>query len=205
MSLHQRGGEGVRPSKQGLPLPRITYEADGLAEARRMLYPLLEGVRKELEHGTGVELSPLLTEGAYMSYPNGGFYRRHIDSYPNTPQECRKFSYLLYCNPNWKPSDGGCLRLHDDGGAEVAPAGARPCYVDVEPRAGTLVVFRSDVPHEVLDTSASRLAIAGWFNSPPEGSAGRRTAIAALGATLVVGSALKAGLRAIGGASSADE
>ena len=58
----------------------------------------------------------------------------------------------------WTEDDGGCLRLYTDGGGEEAPAGAAPSYVDVEPKAGTLVVFRSDlVPHEVLDTTAPRV------------------------------------------------
>ena len=66
-----------------------------------------------------------------------------------------------------------------------------PSYVDVKPRAGTLALFRSDVPHEVLDTTASRLAVAGWFNAPPEGSSQRRTLIAALAGALVVGNGAK--------------
>ena len=72
-------------------------------------------------------------------------------------------------------------------------------HVDIAPRAGTLVVFRSDVPHEVLDTSASRLAMVGWFNAPPEGSSQRRTLIAGLPGALVVGSGVKAVLGGGGG------
>jgi predicted 2-oxoglutarate/Fe(II)-dependent dioxygenase YbiX len=131
--------------------------------------------------------------------PNGGYYRRHVDSYANTPQALRKFSFLLYCNEEWTQADGGCLRIHTDGGGEMAPSGTPPSYVDVEPTAGTLVLFRSDVPHEVLDTSASRLAMVGWFNSPPEGSNERRTLIAALAGALLVGSGVKTILGGGGG------
>ena len=144
-------------------------------------------------------LDALLTEGLYAAYPNGGFYRRHIDSYPNTPQASRRFSYLLYLNDNWQESDGGCLRIHTDGGVEMAPIGAQPSFVDVEPRGGTLVLFRSDVPHEVLDTSSPRLAVAGWFNAPPTASSARRMVIAALVGTLVVGGAIKSVLAGLGG------
>ena len=57
------------------------------------------------------------------------------------------------------------------------------------------VVFRSDsVPHEVLETSAERMALVGWFSKPAEGSASRRSLIAGLSAALVVGSAVKFGL-----------
>jgi len=188
-----RIADEVRRCEQCFLYPRGKYESQGLGEARQMVYSVLDSVRNDLQAGTSVELEPLLTEGAYMSYPNGGFYRRHIDSYPGTPQEIRKFSYLLYCNPEWQPADGGCLRIHLDGGLEVAPASAPPRFHDVEPRAGTLVLFRSDVPHEVLDTAASRLAIAGWFNAPPKGSSTRRSLIAALGGAVAVGSVLKFG------------
>eukprot|EP00325_Prymnesiales_sp_UTEX-LB-985_P021176 CAMPEP_0174724108 /NCGR_PEP_ID=MMETSP1094-20130205/42627_1 /TAXON_ID=156173 /ORGANISM="Chrysochromulina brevifilum, Strain UTEX LB 985" /LENGTH=271 /DNA_ID=CAMNT_0015925275 /DNA_START=8 /DNA_END=823 /DNA_ORIENTATION=+ len=181
----------VRKCEQCFIYPRVKHSGGG--RGRDELYSLLDGVRTNIESGTGVQLDGLLTEGLYASYPNGGYYRRHIDSYPGTPQEIRRFSFLLYCNTEWQPSDGGCLRIHTDGGGEVAPAGVQPSYVDIEPRAGTLVLFRSDIPHEVLETSAERLAVAGWFNAPPQGSSVRRSLIAALGSTVVVGSALKFG------------
>lgn len=193
-SSTNRVATDVRRCEQSFLFPKIKYEASGTPDSRKMLYPLLDDLREKLASNTGEALEPLLTEGAYMSYPNGGFYRRHIDSYANTPQALRKYSYLIYCNEGWTPEDGGCLRIHLDGGGEEAPAGAAPAYVDVEPRAGTLVVFRSDVPHEVLETSAERLAIAGWFNAPPEGSAERRSTIVRLGAALVLGSAIKFGV-----------
>ena len=65
-------------------------------------------------------------------YPNGGYYRRHLDALPGTPQALRKFSFLLYLNEGWQASDGGCLRIHTDGGGECAPPGAAPSFVDAE-------------------------------------------------------------------------
>ena len=55
-----------------------------------------------------------------------------------------------------------------------------------------MVVFRSDVPHEVLNTSAERLAMVGWFNAPPEGQSARRGLILKLAAALVVANGVKA-------------
>lgn len=67
-----------------------------------------------------------------------------------------------------------------------------PSFVDVPPRAGTLVVFDSSaVPHEVLDTKCERLAVAGWFNRPAAGSSERRGLITALGGALVLGGVAK--------------
>ena len=165
-----------------------------------MVYSTMDELSELLQRETGQKLDNSLTEGLYASYPNGGFYRRHLDSFKDTPQELRKFSFLLYCNEGWQPSDGGCLRIHTDGGGVLAPAGAPPSYVDVEPKAGTLVLFDSvTVPHEVLNTNAARLAMVGWFNSPPQGSDFRRTLIAGLAGALLVGNGVKSLVGALGG------
>ena len=68
-------------------------------------------------------------------------------------------SCSLYLNPGWSAGDGGLLRLH---------LNARP--VDVPPRAGTLVLFRSDtVRHEVLPATRPRFSLTGWFRRRPLG------------------------------------
>ena len=188
----------VRRCEQCFLFPRVKHGGGGDQAARTLLYDALDTLRGELERESGQTLDPLLTEGLYAYYPNGGFYRRHTDSVAGTVQELRRFSYLIYANTDWSEEDGGMLRIHTDGGGEVAPAGAEPSFTDVAPRAGTLVVFRSDLPHEVLDTTAERFAVAGWFNAPPQGSEGRRQLIAALAGTLVVGGTAKL---ALGGSS----
>jgi Rps23 Pro-64 3,4-dihydroxylase Tpa1-like proline 4-hydroxylase len=75
----------------------------------------------------------------------------------NTGSVAREWSFLLYLNEHWTPSDGGHLRIHDvDGSGQ---------HRDVAPEAGTLVLFKSDtVPHEVRPTTASRMAIVGWLH-----------------------------------------
>ena len=79
----------------------------------------------------------------------------------------------------------------EDGGERVR---------DIAPEGGTLVLFDSvSMPHEVLDTDAQRLAVAGWFNKPVQGSSDRRQLITYLGGALVVGSAVKFALGALGG------
>ena len=56
-----------------------------------------------------------------------------------------------------------------------------------------------DSPHEVLDTDAQRLAVAGWLNRPVEGSDTRRKLIAGLAGALLVGNGVKFGLAALQG------
>lgn len=133
--------------------------------SRDKLYEALDGARSSLstnskldvkDAGTGEmvqcapALMPMLTEMLYAYYPKGGFYRRHRDAIPKSASVLRCFSLLLYLNENWKKEDGGELRMHFDSGGDFLPDGEAPNFIDVEPRAGTLVLFRSDkVPHEV--------------------------------------------------------
>ena len=160
-------------------------DGHGDPAARQKLIATLDGVREQLS-----VLKPIVasrTEGLYVCYPNGGFYRRHRDAAPKGlgySAEARAFSYLLYLNEGWQKEHGGCLRLFTGGagghegldgpdGQDVGHASSS--FVDVEPRAGTLVVFRSDeIVHEVLDTFARRLVVAGWWHSDTRGARLRR-------------------------------
>jgi predicted 2-oxoglutarate/Fe(II)-dependent dioxygenase YbiX len=55
--------------------------------------------------------------------------------------------------------EGGSLRLYA-GSHGPAPSAA----LDIAPRAGMLVAFPSDIPHEVLPVTAGvRDAIVDWF------------------------------------------
>lgn len=95
-------------------------------------------------------------------YPEGGFYRRHVDQFQGAAH--RKLSVILYLNDaDWSPDDGGQLRLFipqaegEDGGERI---------VDVLPEGGTLVVFLShEIAHEVLPTKRERFSLTGWFRT----------------------------------------
>ena len=78
----------------------------------------------------------------------------------NTGSIAREWSFLLYLNEHWTPSDGGHLRIYG-----VQGESGQEHHRDVAPKAGTLVIFKSDtVPHEVRPTTASRLAVVGWLH-----------------------------------------
>ena len=146
------------------------------SKARQQLYNVLDELKVELntndvvKHGHLTKNVPSLDsdleELMYAYYPRGGYYRRHRDAEPESVSNWRRYSLLLYLNENWKPEDGGQLRIHRDSGGDELPLGELPNYIDIQPKAGTLVLFRSDLcPHEVLDTSKERIAIVGWFLS----------------------------------------
>ena len=167
----------IRKAETCFVYPKQPIAKVGRPEYREKLYNLLDAVGEILsEHPvlkTGPStrspnLDPRLHEALYVHYPRGGFYRRHQDAVPGSASVIRAYSFLLYLNEPgaWKPErDAGQLRLHFDSGGDFLPEGENPNFLDIEPHGGTMVLFRSDkIPHEVLDTSAERTAVVGWYN-----------------------------------------
>lgn len=134
------------------------------SSARDKLYEQLDSLKADIGSNDEMALDEKVQEVMYAWYPNGGYYRRHVDAEEATSSMFRTYSFLLYLS-DWKETEGGCLRLHFDSGRDEKPASDLPCFVDVPPTAGTLVIFRSDLlPHEVLAFYGSqRMAIVGWF------------------------------------------
>lgn len=94
-------------------------------------------------------------EGHYAVYPEGGFYKRHLDCF--LQDDARMVSLILYLNRDWKPEDGGLLRIYRGSS-----------HVDVEPKGGTLVLFLSrETEHEVLLSHSPRYSFTGWFKQKP--------------------------------------
>lgn len=95
-------------------------------------------------------------EGHFAIYPEGAFYKAHLDRHAGTTD--RIVTTILYLNPNWQPGDGGELKLWT---TQEGKAGA---FILIEPRMGTLVCFMAgDFWHEVLPAKKRRMSITGWF------------------------------------------
>ena len=92
----------------------------------------------------------------YALYQPGKYYLKHKDQFRSNPH--RIISVVHYFNPNWQKGDGGELRIYHDSG-----------YTDVEPIAGRLLVFKSEMEHEVLETAKQRYSITGWMLDQPMG------------------------------------
>lgn len=87
----------------------------------------------------------------YAFYPKGAGYKRHVDRHRH--QSHRIISVVLYLNTSWKEGDGGELLLYPAGGNALS----------IQPKAGTLAIFLSDLEHEVLPTAQPRYSITGWL------------------------------------------
>ena len=95
-------------------------------------------------------------EGHFAIYPEGAFYKPHLDRHAGTGD--RIVTAILYLNPDWQAGDGGELKLWTTSGEKTGD------FELIEPRMGTLVCFTAgDFWHEVLPAKKTRMSITGWF------------------------------------------
>jgi SM-20-related protein len=114
------------------------------------LFKKLDSLKVAFNHTLYLGLDVL--EGHYAAYPDGGFYGRHLDCFHQ--DDTRVVSLVLYLNQDWKPGDGGQLRIYNKDES----------HVDVVPVGGTMVCFMSrESEHEVLSCHGPRFSFAGWF------------------------------------------
>ncbi|GGH37339.1 oxidoreductase [Mangrovimonas yunxiaonensis] len=100
----------------------------------------------------------LYKEFHYAIYPQGTFYKRHIDTFQNDDR--RKLSVVCYLNhESWQPENGGELVLYlNRNGIEVPKA--------IYPFPGRVVIFESQIlEHEVKPVNTKRLSITGWLKT----------------------------------------
>lgn len=89
-------------------------------------------------------------ETHFAIYPENTFYKKHVDRFQQNAH--RVLSFVLYLNTNWQQGDGGELALYLNGEPKI-----------VEPLAGRLLLFRSELEHEVLLAHKPRYSITGWM------------------------------------------
>lgn len=87
----------------------------------------------------------------FALYPKGHFYKKHIDQ--TADHNRRFFSFVIYLNHDWNEHLGGKL---------IGFNGEQKIF-ELLPNFGQMIVFRSDIPHEVEPSASSRRSIAGWF------------------------------------------
>ena len=95
-------------------------------------------------------------EAHFAVFPEGAFYKKHLDQFKTT--QLRMVTCLLYLNENWQAEDGGQLRIYDPADP------SSESYFEVLPTFGTFVCFRSDlIYHEVLPAHRERFSLTGWL------------------------------------------
>ena len=92
----------------------------------------------------------------YAIYPEGTFYKKHLDTFQNDDR--RKLSMVCYLNDNsWDKTNGGELVIYPENSNEVV----------IHPLPGPVVVFESQLlQHEVRPVlNDMRLSITGWLKT----------------------------------------
>ncbi|WP_166959619.1 2OG-Fe(II) oxygenase [Yeosuana marina] len=94
----------------------------------------------------------------YALYPQGTFYKRHIDTFENDDR--RKLSFVCYLNEDgWLPENGGELVLYLN-------ENNKPVEKVIYPIPGRVVIFESQlIEHEVKPVNKERLSITGWLKT----------------------------------------
>ncbi|WP_310684581.1 2OG-Fe(II) oxygenase [Aliifodinibius sp. S!AR15-10] len=114
------------------------------------LFSLLDSVVINLKEHLFLSISDY--EFHFALYPPNTRYEKHVDQFQG--QSNRVISMLIYLNEDWKPGDGGELKIYRPDGDEQL----------IEPLAKRMVMFKSDtVEHEVMLTKTSRRSITGWL------------------------------------------
>jgi SM-20-related protein len=112
----------------------------------------------------------LLDGPKFCSYPEGGYFRAHRDRSRDRrdPVSVRTRSWSFTCVLNDDdPADG--LPTYDGGTfvIYVPDADGRVKTVNVRPPAGSIVIFRADLMHEVRPVrSGTRFAAVAWLYDP---------------------------------------
>ncbi|MEN6671098.1 2OG-Fe(II) oxygenase [Psychrobacter sp. B38] len=91
------------------------------------------------------------SEAHYACYPVGFGYQWHSDN-PAERDE-RVISAVFYLNDDWTSNDGGALEIVDKHGV----------HHEVTPVANRLVIFDSDLMHQVQTAHRQRYSIATWM------------------------------------------
>jgi len=87
----------------------------------------------------------------FSIYEPGQYYARHKDTLKSNNK--RIFSFVLYLNTDWTEADGGQIVGYD----------SEEILFRIQPLAGQLLVFKSDIEHEVLAARRRRFALTGWL------------------------------------------
>lgn len=156
-----RVGQGPKASLQSeIRSDRVHWLDQSSASKAQMAYlSRLSSLREEINRQTFAGLFDW--EGHLAVYPEGAFYRPHLDRFETSG--ARIVTTVLYLNEHWEEGMGGELRLWLEATKDNMHAPEGP-YIDVAPLAGTLVTFWSDqFVHEVRTAHFERMSITGWF------------------------------------------
>jgi SM-20-related protein len=148
---------GLKDNKQRVESIRgdFSYWLDPLTPPRELvpLFKLLDNLRQRVNAQFYLGLQDYECHLAY--YPEGTFYRKHLDRFEK--DSSRKLTFIFYLNNTWSPEFGGELVVYNKDGS------IKSSYL---PLPGTFICFLSDeFPHEVRSATHERRSFTGWMHT----------------------------------------
>jgi SM-20-related protein len=92
-------------------------------------------------------------EAMYAIYNKGAFYKPHRDRFKE--QAHRLISIVFYLNYNWQEKDGGSLKIYKENNTKKG--------LEIEPIFNRLILFKSELLHEVMPCFKRRYSITIWL------------------------------------------
>lgn len=127
----------------------LDAKSNSLDAAEMQFLNALEQLKADLKTGLRIYLESV--ECHYAFYEKGHYYQRHKDI--TLQNNKRIFSFVIYLNESWQDQDGGHLMAYQD----------QEVLFKIKPESGQMIIFRSDLEHEVKPTFRDRLSLTGWF------------------------------------------
>lgn len=122
------------------------------SEVESKLLQNLKRLQEQLKNYFRIALTHF--EVHYALFPEGHFYHKHTDQKANNNH--RFFSFVIYLNKNWNPDQKGRLLVYDKNDT---------VQFQMTPEFGQMILFRSDLLHEVEISRAERQSITGWIRT----------------------------------------
>lgn len=122
----------------------VNLETESLMTYRNVISQITEKLKRELY------LPIRKTETQMALYEKGDSYSRHRDQLKNSNK--RLVTSVYYLNQDWCEGDGGELLIYKGNHTEK-----------VNPLMNQMVLFLSELEHEVLVTNKNRKSITTWF------------------------------------------
>lgn len=114
---------------------------------------LLENLRLQINQNFFLNLKEF--ECHLARYPNGTFYKKHLDRFEK--DSSRSLTFIFYLHEEWSPKDGGELILYNK---------QNEILKTFFPEPGSMICFLSeDFPHEVRTCFKERRSLTGWMHT----------------------------------------
>ena len=127
----------------------LDAESDSLTPTDMLALIQLDDLKDRLKSFFRTSISEF--ECHYAIYKPGQFYQKHKDV--TSTNNKRVFSFVIYLNEIWDA---------DDGGETEAFVNDQSLF-KILPKAGTMLMFKSDLEHAVLPTKKNRYTLTGWY------------------------------------------